>query len=707
MAAIVVGLVLPASILAVDTARSHFFIDGVDFPGLGGKAYAIDSPADGLLEGAVHDLFTEIPGDAFQFWVNPTDPDLGGDGFEVTFVAPPGEVLAVGDYEADRYPDGVSGLAYLDVDTPGSTNCPLTAASFSVHEVSYAGDGTPLAFAATFSLVCGPSNWVAGEIRFNSSVPYTSRRVTPVSLAFNQVEPGEVGPSQAVRIENAGTLPLAVTGAAVEGPFTITDDSCLGTTIDPGDGCDVMVASAPVTAGTTGGRLTISDASVGSGHRIGLSGVGFATTTTTLTSDRNPGIHPDEIATLTATVSPIPDGGRVEFCIVGGVCSQSVLVSSVTGEATMAWLKQSGTVDIVARYLGQTYFSPSASQVITQNSKRRLRINLWVDPVEVPPDHPVAVGVDVNAGSGTTTLTDELTGNVIYSRTEPSATPSFNCTFPSELGVHRIRIDHSGDGVDIVPSTTYIDVTVAEDEVTRGGPMTVPINAGDPYCMTLGVDIPSISGLANLTLEPLAVGSEEYTEVRLSNSEEVTEFGVLIDGETYPYGGSIDWSITESAGGEDADGQKTIWFQFRKASGPWSPQVAANHVYLDRTIPSGTASLAGGAVFTKSTAVTVATTATDSGSGLSQVALSNDGAAWTNRTYASSQAWTLTGGQGNKTVHVKWKDAAGNWSAPKSDTILLDSVAPAGTVAIASGATYAKTNVVTLAVRGDRRGLRR
>lgn len=95
----------------------------------------------------------------------------------------------------------------------------------------------------------------------------------------------------------------------------------------------------------------------------------------------------------------------------------------------------------------------------------------------------------------------------------------------------------------------------------------------------------------------------------------------------------------------------------------------------DTAAPAGTVSIASGAAYTTTTSVTVATAATDVGSGLSQVALSNDGTAWTTRPYAATQAWTLSATNGTRTVHVKWRDAAGNWSPVKVDTIVLDTVA--------------------------------
>ena len=56
---------------------------------------------------------------------------------------------------------------------------------------------------------------------------------------------------------------------------------------------------------------------------------------------------------------------------------------------------------------------------------------------------------------------------------------------------------------------------------------------------------------------------------------------------------------------------------------------------------------------------------------------SNDNTNWsTAETYATSKTWTLSSGDGTKTVYAKFKDTAGNWSTAYSDTITLDTTAP-------------------------------
>lgn len=100
----------------------------------------------------------------------------------------------------------------------------------------------------------------------------------------------------------------------------------------------------------------------------------------------------------------------------------------------------------------------------------------------------------------------------------------------------------------------------------------------------------------------------------------------------------------------------------------WMPLPAT-----DNTAPSGTVSINGGAASTSSQAATVSVPATDAGSGMSLVKVSNNSDMSSSSTfvYTTPIAWTLTPGVGTKTVYVQWRDAAGNWSSTASDTIEL------------------------------------
>ena len=76
---------------------------------------------------------------------------------------------------------------------------------------------------------------------------------------------------------------------------------------------------------------------------------------------------------------------------------------------------------------------------------------------------------------------------------------------------------------------------------------------------------------------------------------------------------------------------------------------------------------------------------------------SNDGTTFSAaEAYATSKTWTLTSGDGTKTVYAQYQDVAGNWSTAATDTIVLDTTAPsisaiAATVVTSSSVTITWT----------------
>ncbi len=99
---------------------------------------------------------------------------------------------------------------------------------------------------------------------------------------------------------------------------------------------------------------------------------------------------------------------------------------------------------------------------------------------------------------------------------------------------------------------------------------------------------------------------------------------------------------------------------------PFQPEIA---FAADTIPPTGSVVIDGGATYANSTAVTLdLSSATDTGSpasGLDQVMVSENqdfsGASW--QSYAASIPFTLSNGDGPKTVYVKYKDVAGNESS--------------------------------------------
>lgn len=97
----------------------------------------------------------------------------------------------------------------------------------------------------------------------------------------------------------------------------------------------------------------------------------------------------------------------------------------------------------------------------------------------------------------------------------------------------------------------------------------------------------------------------------------------------------------------------------------------------DTTPPTGTITINGGAAGTNNPSVTLMLSATDNSGTVAQMKCSNDGAIYsTAEAYVTTKSWTLSSGDGTKTVWVRFADPAGNWSAAASDSIALDTTPP-------------------------------
>ncbi len=163
-----------------------------------------------------------------------------------------------------------------------------------------------------------------------------------------------------------------------------------------------------------------------------------------------------------------------------------------------------------------------------------------------------------------------------------------------------------------------------------------------------------------------------------------------------PYSTSkTDWYLTAG------DGPKTVYAQYKDGKGNLSNTTIQDTIKLDTVKPGGTIRISGGAVYAKSTSVSLTLSATDPSpaSGLYQMRFRNENTTtWSGwQAYGTSKAWTLSSANGTKTVYVQLKDRAGNIGGA-SDTIKLDTVKPSGSIKINSGATSTRSRTVSLAL---------
>lgn len=106
------------------------------------------------------------------------------------------------------------------------------------------------------------------------------------------------------------------------------------------------------------------------------------------------------------------------------------------------------------------------------------------------------------------------------------------------------------------------------------------------------------------------------------------------------------------------------------------PSASLGSEEIDPTAPTGSVVINSGNSYTTSTSVTLTISAADNVDPASsiQMQVSNNSdfseASW--ESYAASKSWTLTSGDGTKTVYIRFKDSDGNISSTYSDSIIYD-----------------------------------
>ncbi len=220
-------------------------------------------------------------------------------------------------------------------------------------------------------------------------------------------------------------------------------------------------------------------------------------------------------------------------------------------------------------------------------------------------------------------------------------------------------------GTDRLAGSTHT-TSITIDSTAPAGSVSIAGGAANTLTTAVTVGVPASDALSGVT------------QVELSNNGSTWT--------TRAYAASQAWTLTTGVG------TKTVYARWKDAAGNRSA-ASADTIFFgvptptpppDITPPTGSISIAGGAAYTRTRFVTVATPATDDSGHVTEMALSNDGITWTTGGYAPMRHWALEAIDGTRTVHVKWKDAAGNWSAVETDTIVLDTVKPSVTVPLRS-----------------------
>jgi len=183
---------------------------------------------------------------------------------------------------------------------------------------------------------------------------------------------------------------------------------------------------------------------------------------------------------------------------------------------------------------------------------------------------------------------------------------------------------------------------------------------------------------ATRSVEPNAAGwNKENVTVNLNATD--NQGGSGVQKITYAASGAQTIAQTDASGDSvevilDQEGTTTLtYFATDKAANVEDQKSLT--LKIDKSAPTGSVTINDGASRTRSRSVTLTLRATDpspGGSGVSQMRISNTQSGLSSATwepYSTTKAWSLSTGQGTKTVYVQYLDGAGNRSAVVTDTI--------------------------------------
>ncbi len=239
-----------------------------------------------------------------------------------------------------------------------SNNCPATLAS-----------GSSCAVAVLFAPQSAGTKSGTLTINDNGGGPHTvslsgngtslNASATPGSLSFGDQLQNTTSTAQNVTLTNTGTLGVTISGIAISGEFT-QSNNCPAT-LNPSSSCVVAVTFAPQSTGAKSATLTIND-NGGGPHTVALSGNG-----TSLTASATPGSlsFGDQLQNTTSTAQ------SVTFTNTGTL---AVTVSGVTisGEFTQsnncpAMLNPSSSCVVAVTFAPQSTGAKSGTLAINDN----------------------------------------------------------------------------------------------------------------------------------------------------------------------------------------------------------------------------------------------------------------------------------------------------------------------------------------------------
>jgi len=198
--------------------------------------------------------------------------------FHLSFGAPTGQDLAVGDYVHAARDATAPNEPYIDVGGEGR-ELEGELGSFRIRRLTTDGDGNLTSLWLTFEVDVG--GYLFGEVRYNVP-PDGSAVVEPGDLLWPEMEPDEPALIATAFVWNPTSGPVQMGSASISGPSagddSILSDTCSGETVAAGGACRIRVRYRPLAVGNSVAALEVPEVG-GPTHEVSLDGFVRSTST--------------------------------------------------------------------------------------------------------------------------------------------------------------------------------------------------------------------------------------------------------------------------------------------------------------------------------------------------------------------------------------------------------------------------------------------
>ncbi|MBF8275962.1 MAG: hypothetical protein HW390_1035 [Candidatus Brocadiaceae bacterium] len=555
--------------------------------------------------------------------------------------------------------------------TPSSSLSSYTTYTVTVTTGVTDAAGNAMAANVTWRFITADTTAPSGSATINSNATYT----TSTAVTLNLTATDNVGVTGYYASETA-TAPLSgaagwttvtsATGYSANAPFTLSNGDGAKTVYvwyKDATGNVSSAASDSITLDTTAPTI------ISKSPAAGTTGVAL---TSTITASFSESMNSSTITTTTFTVnngannisgSVSYSGTTATFTPSSGLSSYTTYTATVTTSVTDA-AGNAMAANVSWSFTTTDTTAPSGSATINSNAT-----------------YAISTAVTLNL-----TATDNV-GVTGYYASETATTPSSGAagwtavTSTASYGANVSFTLSSSNGSKTV-YVWYKDVagnvsSAASDSITLD--TTAPtIDSKSPAAGATGVALTStITATFSESMNSSTITTSTFT---VNNGANNISGNVSYSGTTATFTPSSNlssyttYTVTVMTGVTDAAGNAMA------ANVSWS------FTTTDTTSPGGLATINSNAAYTTSTAVTLNLTASDNvgvtGYYASESATtpSSGDAGWTAVTstasYSANVSFSLSNGDGAKTVYVWFKDAAGNVSSAASDSITLDTTAP-------------------------------